>query len=58
LSFVLSKNFVEIAAVISPRKFCKEVVSIKCFNNAASENLFSAQQENSSSGVARLYRGV
>jgi hypothetical protein len=39
LSFVLSKNFVGIAAVISPRKFCKVAVSINYFKNAVSESL-------------------
>jgi len=49
---------VETWAVVSPRKFCKEVVSVKSFNNAASENLFSMLRENPSSEVARLHRGV
>jgi hypothetical protein len=49
---------VETWAVVSPRKFCKEVVLLKSFNNASSENLISALQENPSSEVARLYRGV
>jgi hypothetical protein len=39
LSFVLSKNFVAISAVISPRKFCKVVVSKSSLQNAASESL-------------------
>jgi len=39
LLFVLSKNFVAIAAVISPRKFCKVVVSINFFKNAVLESL-------------------
>jgi hypothetical protein len=39
LSFVLSKNFVGIAAVISPRKFCKVAVSKKSLQNAVLESL-------------------
>jgi hypothetical protein len=39
LSFVLSKNFVAITAVISPRKFCKVAVSKNSLQNAASESL-------------------
>jgi hypothetical protein len=39
LSFVLSKNFVAIAAVISPRKFCKVAASKNSLQNAASESL-------------------
>ncbi|MEZ5494491.1 MAG: hypothetical protein R3E61_07880 [Pseudomonadales bacterium] len=33
------KNFVGIAAVISPRKFCKVAVSISCFKNTVLESL-------------------
>jgi hypothetical protein len=33
------KNFVAIAAVISPRKFCKVAVHRKSFKNAVSESL-------------------
>jgi hypothetical protein len=58
LSFVSSVNAVETWAVFSPRKFCKEDVLLKSFNNAASETLFSALLENPSSELARLYRGI
>jgi hypothetical protein len=57
LSFVLSKNFVAISAVISPRKFCKVAVIEKVSKRSVRKSA-SALRENALSEVARLHRCV
>jgi hypothetical protein len=58
LSFVLSKNFVAISAVISPRKFCKVVASKNSLQKRSVGKPASALRENALSEVARLHRCV